>query len=172
MLIWSAQLRSRPEFYCFCQSAVTTAKFFPYSTNTVIGGCSNGTLLLWDVRAKAMPVQRSSISSEGHRYPITSLNVVGTQIANNIVSFSTDGTMSLWDVRQLSRPVRNPSRLTVNKPPRSTKPTSVQSVLTGRSSTLSLMPRCNFFKYAGKKSGRWAIKCECDMLLVPVGRCK
>lgn len=106
VLVWTPNLRTRPEFYCFCQSAVTSAKFFPYSNSTIIGGCYNGQLLLWDIRVKAMPVQRSGISSDGHKYPINSLNVVGTQIANNVISFSNDGTMGMWDVKQFSKPVK------------------------------------------------------------------
>lgn len=58
VLVWNPSLKTRPEFYCFCQSPVTSAKFYPFS-NTIIGGCYNGQLLLWDVRVKAMPVQRT-----------------------------------------------------------------------------------------------------------------
>ena len=53
-----------------------------------------------------MPVQRTGVSDQNHRYPINSLNVVGTQIANNIVSFSNDGKMGVWDIKQFSKPVR------------------------------------------------------------------
>ncbi|CAM5999033.1 unnamed protein product [Sphagnum balticum] len=53
-----------------------------------------------------MPVQRSGISADAHKYPVNSINVVGTQIANNIVSFSNDGMMCMWDVKQFSKPTR------------------------------------------------------------------
>lgn len=124
VLVWTPSLRTRPEFYCFCQSAVTSAKFFPYSNSTIIGGCYNGQLLLWDVRVKAMPVQRSGISSDGHKYPVNSLNVVGTQIANNVVSFSNDGTMGIWDIKQFSKPVKV-SKFSAHRPTRNTKPAVV-----------------------------------------------
>ena len=81
-----------------------------------------------------MPVQRSGISSDGHKYPVYSLNVVGTQIANNIVSFSNDGTMGLWDAKQLNKPVRQTTKLTVNRPVRSTRQTNNQTSSTSRSS--------------------------------------
>ena len=99
---------------------MTSAKFFPYSNSTIIGGCYNGQLLLWDVRVKAMPVQRSGISSDGHKYPVNSLNVVGTQIANNVISFSNDGTMGMWDVKQFSKPVKV-SKFGALRPTRSNK---------------------------------------------------
>jgi dynein intermediate chain len=59
-----------------------------------------------------MPVQRSGASGLGHKYPVYSLNVVGTQIANNIVSFSNDGTMCIWDIKQFSKPIKNSVQLT------------------------------------------------------------
>ena len=107
ILTWSVALRSRPEFYCFCQSAVTSDKFFPYSNKTIIGGCYNGQLLMWDLMAKAMPVSRWGTSGDGHKYPVNSLSVVGTQIANSVYSFSNDGTMCQWDVRQYSKPIKS-----------------------------------------------------------------
>ena len=106
ILLWNPALKNRAEFYCFGQSAVTSAKFYPFSNSTVLGGCYNGQILLWDIRAKSMPVQRSGISADAHKYPVCSLNVVGTQIANNIVSYSNDGMMCIWDIKQFSKPTR------------------------------------------------------------------
>jgi dynein intermediate chain len=85
---------------------ITSACFYPYSNNTIIGGCYNGQLLLWDLRTKSLPVQRTGLSSSGHKYPVYSLNVVGTQIANNIVSISNDGKLCSWDIKAFSTPVK------------------------------------------------------------------
>lgn len=131
--MWTPNLKTRPEFHCFCQSAVTSAKFFPYSNSTIIGGCSNGQLLIWDFRVKAMPVQRSDISADGHKYPVVSLNVVGTQIANNVVSFSNDGTICIWDVKQFSKPIKDRTKFVAQRPVKNTKSTVPQS-LAARSS--------------------------------------
>jgi hypothetical protein len=40
-----------------------------------------------------MPEQRSGISADAHKYPVNSLNIIGTQLANKIASFSNDGMM-------------------------------------------------------------------------------
>lgn len=80
-----------------------------------------------------MPVQRSGISNDGHKYPVNSLKIVGTQIANNIVSFSNDGTMGVWDIKQLSKPVRM-NKFQANRPVKNNKPSVLQNVV-GRSST-------------------------------------
>jgi dynein intermediate chain len=106
LLLWSLSLRTRPEFHCFCQSQITSACFYPYSNNTIIGGCYNGQLLLWDLRTKSLPVQRTGLSSNGHKYPVYSLNVVGTQIANNVVSISNDGKLCMWDIKSLGSPIK------------------------------------------------------------------
>jgi len=104
---------------------VTSAKFYPFSNSTVLGGCYNGQLLIWDIRTKSMPVQRSGISADSHKYPVCSLNVVGTQIANNIVSFSNDGMMCMWDIKQFSKPTRM-NKLSANRSQRNqNKPTAL-----------------------------------------------
>lgn len=134
-LLWNPALKNRPEFYCFCQSAITSAKFFPFSNNTVIGGCYNGQLLLWDIRVKSMPVQRSGISADAHKYPVNSLSVIGTQLANNVASFSNDGMMCLWDIKQFSKPVRT-NKISAARPTRVTKPTGLAPSVLNRSSRL------------------------------------
>lgn len=99
-------LRTRPEFHCFCQSQITAAKFFPYSNSLILGGCYNGQLLLWDLRTKSLPVQRTGLSSQGHKFPVYTMNIVGTHIANNVVSISNDGKLCTWDIRSFSAPTR------------------------------------------------------------------
>jgi dynein intermediate chain len=109
VLLWSLSLRSRPEFYCYCQSVVTSAKFNPFSSTMVVGGLYSGQIVLWDIRTKTVPVMRSGMSSGGHAHPIYSLAVVGTQNSHNIVSVSNDGRLCVWNTANLSSP-----QLTVN----------------------------------------------------------
>jgi dynein intermediate chain len=85
-----------------------------------------------------MPVQRSGISADGHKYPVCSINVVGTQIANNVVSFSNDGTMCLWDVKQFSKPIKNSSKLIAHRPTKNNKQ-AVAQTLASRASTYCLI---------------------------------
>ena len=91
-----------------------------------------------------MPVQRSGISADSHKYPVCGLSVIGTQIANNIVSFSNDGMMCMWDIKQFSKPTRT-NRLAAYRPLRQTKPTvsssaNRSSVLRGDDSMASKAP--------------------------------
>jgi dynein intermediate chain len=104
-----------------------TAKFFPYSNNTVIGGCFSGQLVIWDFREKTMPVQRSGMSGQGHKYPVCSINVVGTQMTNNVVSFSNNGTMCIWDIKQFSKPIKNSTQLVASRQTKSNNLTAQMS---------------------------------------------
>ena len=65
-------------------------------------------MLLWDTRARSrLPVQKTPLtgaSSGGHTHPIYSIDVVGTQNANNIISCSTDGVICGWAIDMLSQP--------------------------------------------------------------------
>lgn len=85
-----------------------------------------------------MPVQRSGISADGHKYPVCSINVVGTQIANNVVSFSNDGTMCLWDVKQFSKPVKNSVKFVAHRPTRNNRP-AVTPTMVSRASNLHII---------------------------------
>ena len=60
--IWSKDLHRRPEFKFVASSPVLTALFHPSEEQLVLGGCYSGQILLWDMKSKSLPVQRSSMS--------------------------------------------------------------------------------------------------------------
>jgi dynein intermediate chain len=74
VLVWSSTLKTRPEFSFFCQTSVTSAKFNPFASSVIVGGTYSGQLILWDVRTKSIPVQKSGMAS-GHAHPIFSLGM-------------------------------------------------------------------------------------------------
>lgn len=106
--IWNLHLHSRPEYTFHSTSDILTAKFSPFHPSIVLGGSYSGQVLLWDTRARsALPVQKTPLtgaSSGGHTHPVYSIDVVGTQNANNIISCSTDGVVCGWTVDMLSQP--------------------------------------------------------------------
>lgn len=79
-LVWSLAMPSRPEHIFTCGSPVLAARFHPTESPLVIGGCQSGQLVVWDVRAGRLPVQRSSmttmVSSKGHAHPICAMEIV------------------------------------------------------------------------------------------------
>eukprot|EP00357_Protocruzia_adherens_P032167 CAMPEP_0115015212 /NCGR_PEP_ID=MMETSP0216-20121206/26607_1 /TAXON_ID=223996 /ORGANISM="Protocruzia adherens, Strain Boccale" /LENGTH=612 /DNA_ID=CAMNT_0002385235 /DNA_START=118 /DNA_END=1953 /DNA_ORIENTATION=+ len=102
--LWSTAMRNRPEYTFTSQSSVTAACFHTFQGNLVIGGTYSGQIVLWDLRARNIPVQRTALSSNGHSHPVYSLALVGSQNAHNIVSVSNDGRLCVWSMGMLQQP--------------------------------------------------------------------
>jgi dynein intermediate chain len=81
-LVWSLSMPTRPEHIFTCGSPVTSGRFHPTESTLVIGGCESGQLVVWDVRAGRLPVQKSALttvagaSSKGHMHPICSMEII------------------------------------------------------------------------------------------------
>ncbi|KAI0109992.1 WD40 repeat-like protein [Daldinia grandis] len=112
--VWNQHLHDRPEFLFHAQSDILTAKFSPFHPNLIIGGTYSGQVLLWDTRSKSAPVQKTPLTGSGHTHPVYSVDIVGTQNANNVISVSTDGAFCVWSVDMLSQPQES---LTLTTPP-------------------------------------------------------
>lgn len=102
--VWNMHLHGRPEYTFHAQSDILTAKFSPFHPNLIIGGAYSGQVLLWDTRAKSAPVQKTPLTGSGHTHPVFSVDIVGSQNANNIISCSTDGVVCGWTVDRLVHP--------------------------------------------------------------------
>lgn len=102
--VWNMHMHDRPEYIFHAQSDIITAKFSPFHPNLIIGGAYSGQVLIWDTRASSTPVQKTPLTGSGHTHPVYSIDVVGTQNANNIISCSTDGVVCGWSVDMLSQP--------------------------------------------------------------------
>jgi dynein intermediate chain, cytosolic len=116
--VWNMHMQDRPEYVFTAQSDVLTAKFSPYHPNLIVGGSYSGQVLLWDTRAKAAPVQKTPLTGFGHAHPIYSVDIVGTQNANNIISCSTDGVVCGWSMDVFAQPqelleLKNPTQAKV-----------------------------------------------------------
>jgi dynein intermediate chain len=83
---------------------VESVFFHPFAPNLIIGGTYAGQVVIWDLRAKSAPVQRSALSFEGHTHPIYSIACVGTCNANSLVTTSTNGQLCMWSTNNLSAP--------------------------------------------------------------------
>lgn len=90
--------------YLTHQSDVLSVSFSPYHPTLIFGGSYSGQVLLWDTRAKHLPVLKTPLSATGHTYPIYGMKVVGTQNANNLITGSTDGLVCSWLSDVLAQP--------------------------------------------------------------------
>eukprot|EP00164_Ancoracysta_twista_P002081 GFYU01002743.1.p1 GENE.GFYU01002743.1~~GFYU01002743.1.p1 ORF type:complete len:653 (-),score=149.55 GFYU01002743.1:290-2248(-) len=104
VLVWSMVMPQRPEYTFQYQSAVTSAFFDKYNPTQVIGGTYSGQVVLWDMRAKNTPIQRTPLSSKGHTHPVFCMEIVGTENAHNLVTASTDGRVCVWSMGMFSQP--------------------------------------------------------------------
>ena len=106
--VWNAHMASeRPEYVFHCQSPVERALFHPYESNLVVGGTYAGQIVLWDLRAKQAPVQRSLLSAESHTHPIYAMQVTGSANAHSLCSLSTDGRLCLWSMTNVTAPTES-----------------------------------------------------------------
>lgn len=78
--------------------------FSPFHPNLICGGTYAGQILLWDTRAKQLPVAKTPLAAGGHTYPVYSMKVVGTQNAHHIMTSGTDGTVCSWLPEVMAQP--------------------------------------------------------------------
>lgn len=102
--VWSLRLLERPEFIFHSQSDVLTTMFSDFHQSYIIGGTYSGQILLWDMRAKSLPVLKTPLGASGHTHPIYSMQMVGTQNAHNLITASTDGLVCSWQLDMLTQP--------------------------------------------------------------------
>ncbi|KAK9495658.1 WD40-repeat-containing domain protein [Lipomyces doorenjongii] len=102
--VWNTHLRDRPEYVFHSQSDILSCKFSPFHPNLIVGGCYNGQVLVWDIRAKSEAILKSPLTGTGHTHPVYSLEFVGTKNAASIISSSTDGRVCGWNADFLAQP--------------------------------------------------------------------
>jgi len=110
-LVWSLSMPNRPEHVFTCGSPVTTGRFHPTETTLVLGGCESGQLVVWDVRAGRLPVQKSTLttvagaSSKSHTHPICTMEVIEGGLG--LATASTEGRVNYWSLGNLREPVES-----------------------------------------------------------------
>ncbi|OMJ84798.1 hypothetical protein SteCoe_14054 [Stentor coeruleus] len=102
--LWSLTLKNRPEYVLRCQSSVTSTTFNKFDHNLVIAGSYSGQIVVWDLRTKSHPIQRTPLMAESHTHPVYCVSIIGSQHANNIVSASNDGKVCVWSLNMFSNP--------------------------------------------------------------------
>jgi dynein intermediate chain len=116
VLVWSMHLADRPEFVFHAQTDVLSVCFSPFHPNLVIGGTYSGQILVWDLRARNLPILKTPLSAAGHTHPVYSIQMVGTQNAHNLITASTDGMVCSWMLDMLARPQESLELLNAGHP--------------------------------------------------------
>eukprot|EP00522_Entomoneis_paludosa_P005869 CAMPEP_0172459778 /NCGR_PEP_ID=MMETSP1065-20121228/34120_1 /TAXON_ID=265537 /ORGANISM="Amphiprora paludosa, Strain CCMP125" /LENGTH=674 /DNA_ID=CAMNT_0013214605 /DNA_START=57 /DNA_END=2081 /DNA_ORIENTATION=- len=110
-LVWSLSMPNRPEHVFTCGSPVTTGRFHPTESTLILGGCESGQLVVWDVRAGRLPVQKSTLttvsgaSAKSHTHPICTMEVIEGGLG--LATASTEGRVNYWSLGNLREPVES-----------------------------------------------------------------
>lgn len=88
---------------------VTSVRASPFHPTLFAGGTYSGQIVLWDMRQRGLPVQRTPLSfssgaGSGHCAPVYALRIVGNAQAHHLVSASTDGLVCTWAMDMLAKP--------------------------------------------------------------------
>ena len=104
--IWNLAGLDKPLHTLICQSSVTAATFAEAESNLILGGLYSGQLVVWDLRAKSAPVQRTPLVPEAHNQPISSITLYTTmQGVHQVASMSSEGKICVWSPNMLHKPL-------------------------------------------------------------------
>lgn len=123
--VWNLHVHDRPEFVFRAPTDVVAVAASPFHPHLVLGGTFSGEVLLWDMRHRGLPVQRtphafSAPSGITHGAPVYTLRLAGHAHAHHLVSASSDGVVCTWSLDMLARP-QTSLQLTNAMHPRSAK---------------------------------------------------
>ena len=92
-------------------SPLCCLRYNPKSSDTLVGGCHNGTIAYYDLRkqpngpsGKCQPAE-CSVVEKSHHDPVSDVFWVSSKTGHHVVSTSTDGQMLWWDTRSLGEPI-------------------------------------------------------------------
>jgi dynein intermediate chain len=102
--IWHLEDASKPKHTVYCQSSITQAQICPSDPNLLLAGSYGGQLLIWDLRSKSLPIQRSPQFSKGHSFPIVGVAFAESRHSSNVISLSSDGKFCVWVMNYFQNP--------------------------------------------------------------------
>ncbi|KAL5970687.1 Dynein intermediate chain 3 ciliary [Taenia solium] len=101
--IWDFSNPNRPDLVLSPPSSLVCVEFNPKDTHSLVGGCHNGQLCLWDRRKGSLPVEVSPVENS-HRDPAWQAIWIQSKTGTEFFSTSTDGQVLWWDVRKMNEP--------------------------------------------------------------------
>ncbi len=103
--IWDVTNPNVPETKLSPTSPLCCIEYNPKETYTLVGGCYNGVVSLFDSRKpQGKPVIESEMK-QSHKDPVYDIKWFQSKSPNMFMSCSTDGSVLLWDSRNMGQPV-------------------------------------------------------------------
>lgn len=109
--LWSVANKKAPFYTINYQTEITSSLFYNYNPNIVLAGSFTGQIIMWDIKSKPTPVQKSMLgigdetTSTTHRFPISCMCVSGNENNSTLLSLSTDGVLCEWSLGNLTKPI-------------------------------------------------------------------
>ncbi|XP_061554588.1 dynein axonemal intermediate chain 2-like isoform X1 [Phycodurus eques] len=101
--IWDIENPNHPKTVLVPTSQLICLDYNPQDLHTLVSGCVNGQIVLWDARDSQQPVAVSSLE-QSHREPVYKMIWLQSSTGTEAFSASTDGQILWWDVRQMKQP--------------------------------------------------------------------
>jgi len=108
--IWDITNSNTPYVELVPPSPLCCLRFNPKSTDTLVGGCHNGLITIFDLRKSRATVGKCrylemSVIEKSHHDPVRDVFWVSSKTGHQCASVSTDGQIMWWDTRKLGDPV-------------------------------------------------------------------
>lgn len=101
--IWDVENPTAPDMTITPASPLVCLEYNPKDVHTLLGGCYNGQIAVWDARKGSRPVDTTPIE-KSHRDPVYRARFLQSKTGTEAFSCSTDGQILWWDIRKLSEP--------------------------------------------------------------------
>jgi dynein intermediate chain 2 len=113
--VWDINSPNRPDVELSPPSPLTSLRFNPKVPDTLLGGCQNGLVCVFDLRRQGSGgaggsgagqgvVGEASVLEHSHHDPVRDVFWISSKTGHQCVSISTDGQMLWWDTRRLTQP--------------------------------------------------------------------
>ena len=105
--IWSLERPNTPSSVLAGPSPLCCLQFNPRVPDTLIGGCYNGLVALFDTRRKDPKPVSQTLIDNSHHDPVYQVSWIQSKTGNMCASASTDGQILWWDIRRLQEPINS-----------------------------------------------------------------
>ncbi|CAG7821652.1 unnamed protein product [Allacma fusca] len=104
--LWDLENASRPESVCRAGTHIVDIRYNPKDINSIIGGCFDGSVCVWDSRLGPNAVETSPFDFS-HGDICTGVMWINSKTGTEFFSTGLDGQVIWWDNRKLSEVIES-----------------------------------------------------------------
>jgi len=104
--IWDMHNSNTPDQELQPNSPLCSLQYNPKDIHQILGGCYNGLVALWDLRAGGRArLDTESTIEKSHHDPVYRVAWFQSKTGTECGSVSTDGHVMIWDTRRMNEPI-------------------------------------------------------------------